>query len=676
MVTAQKLVPLSGILFVSSLSLFSGCAACTDEPATGNNNTPMEENSRTQPPVGTPPMGSTLSHVDVAPCSSSQKICTDDVTFSGGRLMQAKLVDGNMNPVNNVSIQFQVTGGDADGTLLESANVSTNAEGVAETRLIAGTDSGSVRVVASIMDDQVSPIEFIISVNPKDAASYNVNFTETGDTDPRKVKVFLYDENTTCESFLSGGLLTAQFNKDGEASANVDLPTVAFAGIPNGTAYTVGARAFDRTNSEVEVSRGCIQASEATRIVNGAPVTVTVPLLKHLPNMIGEYKVIHEFDLREALPPTMRTIVDLIGVVVSDPGAFIVGCGDENMNTGELEPTADCPVPTQGIVGLLGGFLPDSGIFKDLKEAIDGFLESDFVREVARNTLNDIVKDFLQTNENIPPWVGDGLTITEDIYKTLRQFRVQATLRINSQPAYLLDPMTGLPEMDESGKLIAQWATSDNDHIWDDLVFFWRRGCPENAPPECGERVEVDPNDVSTGDVVQGKWGGEVLDGNLLTINEHSLTLNYGTLLLTILERVALPQIFGDPSVNSIEAMLDQLINCTSLAETVAENTFSGAKSVVENLCGQLKGQASDALRGYVATLVLEGDDRFVIGTPVGVSCQMSGPESYVGDWPGKPLPYIEKLGASDMRCKWDVKIKYSQSEEPLNMNGEFYSTP
>jgi|GEM_PF-2075563 len=671
MLNYRKFPPLYGMALVVSFGLF---AACTDDPVQTSNNMMMEENNRTTPPIGEPPAGSRLEHVSPA-CNPAEPVCTDDVTFSGGRRLQAKLIDGDGQPVVNTTIKYAITSGDAEGTILEAANVATDDEGVATTNLKAGTDAGSLKISVSTNDPNVQPIEFIISVNPKDAASYNVNFVEVGETDPKKVEVFLYDENTSCESFLSGAPLTAQFNKNGEASANGDLPTVAFAGIPNGTSFTVGAKAFDRTNGDVEISRGCIQASDETRIDAGRPVTVTVPLIKHIPNMVGEYNVVHQFNLTEALPPTFKTIVDLIGVVVSDPGAFIVGCGEEDMNTGELMPTADCPVPTEGIIGLLQDFLPDSGVFGDLKDAIDGFLDSDFVREVARNTINDIVLDFLQNNDNIPDWVGDGISITQDITKSLKNFRVQATLRINSQPEYIVNE-SGLPEADAEGRLIAQWAEKNNDHIWEDVIIFWRQGCPENAPPECGEAVQIDPNDVSTGDVVEGKWDGTVLDGSSLQINEHSLTLNYGTLLLTVLEKVALPQIFGDPMVNSIEAMLDELIDCQSLAETVAENTVSGAEDIVNTLCGQLKMQASDALRDYVATLVLEGDDRFVIGTPAGVNCQLLGPERYAGEWEGAPLPYVEKIGADpDALCNWDVKIRYSQDSDPVELNGTFYTT-
>ena len=171
-------------------------------------------------------------------------------------------------------------------------------------------------------------------------------------------------------------------------------------------------------------------------------------------------------------------------------------------------------------------------------------------------------------------------------------------------------------------------------------------------------------------------WSGNVLDGSQLIINEHSLSLNYGTLLLTLLEKVALPQIFDDPAVNSIEALLDEIIGCESLGIWFNDNVLGGTSSLVENLCGQLKTTASDALYDYVETLVLDGAESFLIGTPDGQTCQLFGPETYPSDWSSYPLPYVERMGEappSSLVCNWSVKIRYSEGSAPLSMDGTFH---
>lgn len=671
------------LLASSALMISLASAACTDEPVqttTNNDTNGMENNRQTQPP-GEVPANSMLQHVE--PCSNQSIICTDDVTFSAGRRLKVQLLSGDGTPAGNVAIKFEIKESDADGTNLSAANAVTNEMGIAETDLRAGTDIGTVRVLVSTSDPAVSPIEFVVSVNPKDASSFNVNFTEVGDTDARKVEAFLFPEGTSCDAFLNDPRsLTAEYSQPGAASAAGDLPTIRFAGIMNGTTYTVGARAFDRTNEDVEVAVGCVPSSDDTRVVNGMPVNMTVPLIKNLPTMVGEYEVVHQFNLVNALPDNIQTIINLIGVVVSDPGAFIIGCGvfdDEGELvrddvTGKPLTTDTCPAPTKGLIGLVVDVLPTDGTLGELRDAIEGFLGSDVARDIAKNTVNDAIADFLADADFIPQWARDGVDITQDVTRTLQNFRVAATLRIVNEPKYLLDD-NGMPLADEQGRLIATWETKENQHIWEDIILYWRRGCEDGAPPECGEAVEVDPNNVSDDMIVEGLWDGSVLDGNVLVINEHSLSLNYGTLILTVLEKVVIPQIFDNPNVNSVEAMLDELIDCESLSTTVADATISGAKGIVKTLCTQLKGQASDALRDYAEGLVFEGDERFVIGTPAGEGCALFGPDAYVGDWQGKPKPYIERMGKDEpasMLCNWDVKIKYDADSEPIVLDGEW----
>ncbi len=657
----------------TAFTLFAGCSSCTDDPSNPNNAPENTENNRMQMEAGQPPANGKLVHVESS-CTTVQT-CNDDVTFNSGRKVQAQLLDGEGNPVSNVNVTFDIEGMALNGSAPSARQARTNEQGIAEIQFNAGMTSGVVKLKIATEDPNINVLYFLITVNPKDASSFNVDFTKIGDTDVRRIEVFLFDENETCDSFLNGTPGVAEWTETGEASSNGDLPTIPFAGIPNNTTYTVGARAYDRTNDNVEIAAGCMPGSMNPRIMNGMPVTVTVPLLKHIPYMVGDYDVVHDFSLIDAFPPNVARIVNLVGTLVSDQGAFIVGCGEENMTTGELEPTADCPVPTEGIAALLVDALPEDGALGQLRETIESFLDSGFAREVARQTINDAVNDFIDTNSNVPSWVKDGLNITEDVYSNLKNFRVEATLRINEQPTYLMDA-EGIPMANANGELIATWGdTAVNEHIWQDIILFWRFGCDDTDPPDCGQEVYLDPNDVSTTDAVEGVWNGTV-EGNTIFINEHALSFNYGTFVLQLLERLVLPELFGDPTINSVEAGLDSLIMCAPLAEQVADATISGVEGIFNTLCEQLKDQATDALRSYVEDLVFEGSDRFTIGSPEGKPCTFYFPEVYQGEWPGTPLPYVEKFGEitpnRNKLCDWDVKVKLSEDSEAVVVGGSW----
>lgn len=667
---------LAGLGLVTALSL--SLSACTDDPAiqTTNNDNNIKENPNVEPPAN-----AKLEHVAPS-CEPTEKVCTARLTFSNKRLLQARLLDAAGQPVRNTTVKFAVKNSDADQARLEAASATTNDEGIAETNLSAGADAGSVRVVAETNDPNVPTIEYLVTVNSKDASDYLVDFVEVGAIRAKDIKVHFYDKDISCDdfylalaadrdndpttnppsNFIADLTVPAQVEPDGR------LPIVPRANVANGTSYTVAAQAYSETNGAVEVAVGCKDNNPA--VMSGSPVRVTVPLIKNLPTIVGEYQIVQRFDLRDGLPDNVRLVVDLLGTAISDPGAFIVGCDMGDMG---------CAIPTAGLVNIIIDVLPNG----DFKDAIQSFLDSNFTKAVVRNVINDVFNDFINNNTSIPSWVKDTVTITQDIYQTLQSFEVTGTLRVKKQPQYTLDA-EGLPTLDGQGRTQAIWTFSNdmekNEHIWSKIAFFWRKGCDANAPASCGRR-EIDQNLIGGSDTfIKGTWDGAVFDGSQLQVNEHSLTLNYGALLLAVVEKIVLPAIFGTNSmgqpVDSIERLFGMIINCESVADSVANSTSSSVRGIVKNLCDQLLVQASDGIRSYATEkLVADGDNTFIISTPVGKDCTMLPPEVYASPWPGEPLPYVQQLGEKEpitKQCEWDVKIKFSENNTKT-MSGLFY---
>lgn len=673
-----------GAVMLGALLCLGGCTDDTPAPGnTGSTTNNTNTNNRNDPKVD-PPAGAVLQHVAEAGCDPAQRLCADSTTVGSARLLKVKLLNSDGTVVPETVVKFEIAESDADGVSLTAANTASNAEGIAETTMRAGAGVGTARIVVSTNDANVQPIEFVISVNTKGASSYTVDFAKIGETDPRKIDVFFFDDTTTCAQIysdwakerdsdpLTNPSLTAQWTKQGQAQANGTLPIIQLADVQNGTAYTVAARAWSRSNEEVEVSAGCKDGNDP--VTNGNPVYVTVPLVKHMPRLVGDYRVVHTFDLRDGLPTSVRTVVDLLGTAITDPGAFVVGCEASDPN---------CAIPTDGLVNVLINVLPDSGVLGDLKDAIEAFLNNSFSKTVVRDVINDAFENLLNS-DNLPSWLGTGVNITQDIYNTLKQFEVVGTIRIKEEPTYVMGA-NGLPEVDPDGHLTAIWdfgspldETRANEQIWEDIVFYWTKDC-DGSVPNCGRR-ELDPNNFAAGDdFVKGSFDGYVVDGTTLHINSHSLTLNYGALIMTVVEKVVLPAIFGNDDqgnpIDSVERMLQNLISCDNVADQVADAVSDSVRGVVKNLCDQLIVQASDGLKSYVTGLVVDGDGRFLIGTkPQG--CTIHGPETYIGEWDGKPLPYVESMGKESpltAQCEWKVEMLFSSEGDPTPMNGTFH---
>lgn len=658
--------------------------ACTDDGGI----TPLDPDpSQNNTPIVPIPVNSSLKHVAPS-CEPSELVCTGTLTLSSAtRLLSVKLVDGEGEPVASSIVKFEIKTSDAMGTVLTAANGSTDGSGIATTELKPGADTGSVRVVASVDDPNVNPVEFLISVNSKNAGDYIIEFEPVGNFNGSKVDVLFYDKDISCDQLRESLAADRDENPATTAqnyTANLRMPPstiepdgrynpVLRPNVGNGESFTVLAKVQGAADDRVEVALGC---KDNNPVVDaGTAVTVVVPVIKNIPILKGQYDVIQEFDITQTLPQNVQTIINLIGTLTTNPGAFLVGCDVNDSN---------CSAGSEGIIDVIIDVLPVDGVLGQLRSAIEGFIGSSLARNIVREQINELFDDAIR-NGTIPGAVGTGINITADIYNTLKKFRVKGVLQIMEEPTYVYE-VSGLPSVDATGQTIATWSypneESSNQHRWTNAYFFWTKDCPVGAPADCGIR-EVGINNFGTSgsgnnQFVIGYWDGTVLDGNKLQVNQHSLTLNYGALLLEVIEKVVLPSVFTEPArdgspVDSIEEVLGTFIDCEALAMRVGT-----AESVIENLCDQLIDQGSNALRKYVSeTLVADGDDNFLISTPSDKSCTLLAPAQYPGTWPHEPLPLIESMGLEDEadRCDWNIDLKFSDGGNVTNLPGTFYST-
>lgn len=661
--------------FFTAALLATTLVACGDDSVSGNTN------NNDRPGADTPvPAGSRLQHT--GDCAGEIN-CGIDVTFNSQYPLKVKLVDGNNNPIAGARIQFDLNVGDAAGTTLNANSTQTDSEGYGEVNIRAASTQGVANVVVSAPTDaNVSPITFVAAINPKDAASYRVTFTHAGGSQLKNINVFLYASDVTCDAIRedlarerdadpnTNPVLSGIVSQLGIASIDGTLPLVAFAGLANNKAYTVAARARSRANDEVESAFGCQDNNPP--ITNGNSVEVVVNLLDNLPRIAGAYDITNTFSITDAicnpdgsggydgvLPGGVCLAIDLIGRLATDPASFLVGAGSGDT----------------GLIGLIVDFLPDDGLLGDLKSAINSFLSNTFIAALGRDALNSYFEEWI--DNNAPAWLTDTVDITGDIYKSLKEFKVSGVLRITNEPTPSFDASTN--------QIIGILAASSNGtkpgkQIWEDITVFWTGDCAPGAPAACRERTFSAGDLGATQSVVEGNFTGTVVPlddpanpGYGLVIDEHTLTLNYGVLILGIIEQVVLPSIFGQ-NVTSIEDALNELLKaavggddgCDDLGQFIADAVGGGdtVKIIGKTLCENLLQSASDGIRTFLTeNLTVSGEDNFLISTPTGKPCRIREPAVYGGEWNGKPLPYIEDLGSTQTACEWDVKIKVSSSE-------------
>ncbi len=599
------------------------------------------------------PEGSKLLHVD--PCNPAESVCVVSLGISANSELKVKLVDGTNKAIAGAAVRYElVPAATPPGVQLGAANTFTNSEGIATIAIKAGdnplTDVGTNDIMVSVNDPDVKDLRFTVAVNAKDSANYQINFTHNGTARFSKVDALLFDPGLSCTQIrdqfaLSGSLPTAEYTQRGGVDADRTILPVVFPSQRNGSAYTVVGKAYSEVNENVEVVFGCTDNNPP--IQNGVSVIVDVELFDHIPHLKGTFAVSHSFDLRDTLPENIRRIVDIIGRVATDPGSFIVGCGAGS--------TGCPPNGSEGLINILVDFLPDG----QFAQTINDILGNNLVRNIVRDSINNLFQDWI-TSENVPSWATNSVQLTQDIYETLSNFRVQGKIFFNEAPIAAV----------EDGAVIGIIPSESARQLWNTVIFRWSRGC-NNQGSACGD-IPLTANQVGvSGSAIEGKFDGTVFNSDQLQINEHSLSLNYGLLLMAVLEKVVLPAIFGS-EVDSVDAMLANFIKCDQLLDP-SNSLYNTAKT----LCTTLLAQASSSLRDYVGTnLVYDGNERFLISTPQNRPCTLHQPNNYIGsNWPGYPLPYIHTLGQGDpqeMQCRWDVKIKFSEGNV-ASMGGRFY---
>ena len=165
------------------------------------------------------------------------------------------------------------------------------------------------------------------------------------------------------------------------------------------------------------------------------------------------------------------------------------------------------------------------------------------------------------------------------------------------------------------------------------MILYWKLGCPkEDEPgydPDCGAipfgLQDLEDSDVPM-DLITGQFTGMIANFDSLIIDTHYIYLNYGKLILFVINEVLLPAVSG---FNSIEDLIYSIIDCESIADGFVGDLLSAIGidqddvegfclsavglivSPIEEVIGSLKLDSQLRIHGK-ATLLDDDDDLYV----------------------------------------------------------------
>jgi hypothetical protein len=110
---------------------------------------------------------------------------------------------------------------------------------------------------------------------------------------------------------------------------------------------------------------------------------------------------------------------------------------------------------------------------------------------------------------------------------------------------------------------------------WHGIALYWHLGCPAETDldfdPDCGRLVLSMADIQNTAfplDLVQGVWTGTIANFDRLDIQTHRIQLNYGRLILFVLNELLLPAISGGRYHDLRDAVIG-FVDCPNIAGNI-----------------------------------------------------------------------------------------------------------
>lgn len=601
-----------------------------------------------------PPVGNTvLDFVNVkgdddAPCKGSGR-CAIFMSINGSRSLEVMATrDGA--PVESLEVAWEITKNPNDSLALGSKSSYTGSDGKTQTtvnQVAQAVEQYEVKV--TIRNSDATPIYFDVIVTPKGLVPLIVAYSYTGKRNFQAITTYLFKHTNDKPHPCSG------INPNQVVGADLSHPptsltqTASFKELPDleteiNQTYTIVGVGKD-VSGPTQVW-GCEEGIEVT--YTGSK-NVKIDLMNLPPKWAGkDFDLTTQFDLVSALPDNVEGIVNTVLGFFTDPaGQLLVLVCDVGGSVGAIYELCDfvfndadnpCLEPEEQCFGSVG---------IAIKSLVTGLL-------------NDLLAD------NV---AGDIFFTGQDVAKILKELELKATVRFLNEP-----------------KDDGTFSKDDIKATWHTVRYRWTLGT--NCDPgdyNCGWR---DFNLAAFQDgVIEAPFSGNVVytadDEYRLNIDQHSLDINYGSLLLYLIEKQLLPIIGGDgsdgtPKVDSFEEYIKSLIAgkeclveeqvngtqdacCEAFAVDISGGSTGIGYSVAFQGCKLALPLAQQELSKLLTGLDLDTGEAFTLATKMSCQCFDADANLTIDAW-----------GSQENPCVWDTQLNFGSTT--VNIDNVFWA--
>lgn len=521
---------------------------------------------------------------------------TFNVAFNASQQLTVRARYNDGLPAANREVTFTISGA-AMGSALISSAVYTDNEGIAVAEILSAQDRSSFLIIVS--SGNSNQVQFTINVVGDYLGKLRVRYTYSGVVALNTLTTRIHPLEYDCANGINWAALPPWEQMKVAANSGTAL---IFENLPEGQIYTVTVSALGPAGNEV--ARGCAKTDE----IGGNNIRdVFIPMVLMPVDLRGTYEIGSRLNLPDMLPDdggTEFTVTDVFLEVVSffdDPGQYLynwlVVAASQLGSYGQ--PLLD---------GLAGAGLsyycnenPTASwdiyhceCHGHLADCDGSPYPASWTAPGAGQLLDFLIIDFA------PGWLTDTLLIGESISEMAQNLAIGGTLNVNSATA-------------GTGNTIALAGTEN----WTDYMFTWKYGnCTFGGSDPCcgrqvfgaGEQGLTVASASFTGTATPNPASGQILYN--VQLDDHVLSLQYGTIISYLLQHIAFPAITGYPAPVDFGDMIIYLIPVEKIACWLNDQISSATTNDYDVCMGNdTPGDPNDGCKVVLTTNGWEAQD-------------------------------------------------------------------
>ena len=510
------------------------------------------------------------------------------------RTVMVKVIDyGTGGAAENVLLNWNIieaSGAGAPGDAELSADATfTDQNGLAQITFRANTAS-DILYTLEVTADNADPVTTLVGVGNFPTGALRITLNYQGGVDINTIAVRLMPGSFLCGAFKPTSVPNNPLAEKTVINTNAKPQ---FDGVEGGKTYTVVATAKGPLANLA--AAGC---RDGIYVPVGETAEATLDLFMLVLNPAGTYDLDNIFDFTGAIPGQLGQIVDTLSDLFYDPGKFLI---NQIKNL---------------VKQYLGGLITDAvfGLFGD--------------------ALGDMITDWVLNDA--PEWVQDIFTVGQDLLQIVKRLELTGILKISKL----------------SSDFYVQGITT-----YTGVILTWKLGCDKNAPDyeECGKMPftmdQFNNNGDFPMDLLSGAWTGNIVSFDTLSVAPHELALNYGKLILFVLQKVILKYLTGEDTL--VDAAV-AIIGCDGIAKSLDnwvdyDDTYKACKSTVTLLVAPVQSYLESLATPSFATLqgsakMVDEDDDLIVDRLTD------------GKWSGQIL--IQNATSSNFSGTWEAVRK------------------